>query len=194
MAYTAWSVVYGEQPTAAKWNQLGANDAGFKDGTNLDNNFLITRHLGSSANLQIPASNLVAMPKFSAHRTAAYTTVAGTATKMPINVVGYDTASGYDTAQARYTIPAGHGGHWHFSARYSIVITTAYSWIEIRKNGTLYKRGNLNTPNNEYVGHVVSCDMDVSAGDYIEIFYQTGQAKDIETGASTVYFQGHRIL
>lgn len=32
MAYTAWSVVYGEQPTAAKWNQLGANDAGFKDG------------------------------------------------------------------------------------------------------------------------------------------------------------------
>lgn len=36
MAYTAWSVVYGEQPTAAKWNQLGANDAGFKDGTNID--------------------------------------------------------------------------------------------------------------------------------------------------------------
>lgn len=36
MAYTAWSVVFGEQPTAAKWNQLGANDAGFKDGTNID--------------------------------------------------------------------------------------------------------------------------------------------------------------
>lgn len=36
MAYTAWSVVYGEQPTAAKWNQLGQNDAGFKDGSNID--------------------------------------------------------------------------------------------------------------------------------------------------------------
>lgn len=36
MAYTAWSVVFGEQPTAAKWNQLGTNDAGFKDGTNID--------------------------------------------------------------------------------------------------------------------------------------------------------------
>lgn len=36
MAYTAWSVVFGEQPTAAKWNQLGANDAGFKDATNID--------------------------------------------------------------------------------------------------------------------------------------------------------------
>lgn len=36
MAYTAWSVVFGEQPTAAKWNQLGANDAGFKDASNID--------------------------------------------------------------------------------------------------------------------------------------------------------------
>lgn len=44
MAYTAWSVVFGEQPTAAKWNQLGENDAGFKDGTNIDDAAIITRH------------------------------------------------------------------------------------------------------------------------------------------------------
>ncbi len=35
MAYSAWSVVFGEQPSAAKWNILGTNDAGFYDGTNL---------------------------------------------------------------------------------------------------------------------------------------------------------------
>ena len=29
MAYTAWSVVFGEQPSAAKWNILGTNDATF---------------------------------------------------------------------------------------------------------------------------------------------------------------------
>lgn len=29
MAYTAWSVVFGEQPSASKWNQLGSNDAFF---------------------------------------------------------------------------------------------------------------------------------------------------------------------
>lgn len=45
MAYTAWSVVFGEQPTAAKWNQLGANDAGFKDMTNVDDNSLALRHI-----------------------------------------------------------------------------------------------------------------------------------------------------
>lgn len=35
MAYTSWSVVYGEVPSAAKWNILGANDASFNDGTGL---------------------------------------------------------------------------------------------------------------------------------------------------------------
>lgn len=33
MAYTDWNVVAFEQPTAAKWNQLGDNDAGLHDGS-----------------------------------------------------------------------------------------------------------------------------------------------------------------
>jgi len=49
MAYTAWSVVYGEQPTAAKWNQLGTNDAGFKDGTNIDSGVITPAKLSSEA-------------------------------------------------------------------------------------------------------------------------------------------------
>ena len=36
MAYQAWSVVFGEQPTAAKWNILGTNDESFHDGTGID--------------------------------------------------------------------------------------------------------------------------------------------------------------
>lgn len=31
MAYSSWSVVFGEQPSAAKWNILGTNDAHFND-------------------------------------------------------------------------------------------------------------------------------------------------------------------
>lgn len=45
MAYTTWSVVAYEQPTAAKWNQLGENDAGFRDGTNIDNDAILARHI-----------------------------------------------------------------------------------------------------------------------------------------------------
>lgn len=35
MAYAAWSVVFGEQPSAAKWNILGANDASFNNGSGI---------------------------------------------------------------------------------------------------------------------------------------------------------------
>lgn len=35
MAYASWSVVFGEQPSAAKWNILGQNDAVFNNGTGL---------------------------------------------------------------------------------------------------------------------------------------------------------------
>lgn len=35
MAYSSWSVVFGEQPSAAKWNILGTNDASFNDGTGI---------------------------------------------------------------------------------------------------------------------------------------------------------------
>ena len=31
MGYSAWSVVFGEQPSAAKWNILGSNDAAFNN-------------------------------------------------------------------------------------------------------------------------------------------------------------------
>jgi len=35
MAYATWSVVFGEQPSASKWNILGSNDASFNDGTGI---------------------------------------------------------------------------------------------------------------------------------------------------------------
>lgn len=35
MAYASWSVVFGEQPSASKWNILGSNDASFNDGTGI---------------------------------------------------------------------------------------------------------------------------------------------------------------
>lgn len=40
MAYASWSVVFGEQPSAAKWNILGTNDASFNDGTGIDNDVI----------------------------------------------------------------------------------------------------------------------------------------------------------
>lgn len=49
MAYTAWSVSFGEQPSAAKWNILGTNDASFNDGTGIGTNAIAAASLSTSA-------------------------------------------------------------------------------------------------------------------------------------------------
>lgn len=52
MAYNAWSVVFGETPSASKWNILGANDAAFNDGSGLaftTNNVVPANALATSA-------------------------------------------------------------------------------------------------------------------------------------------------
>jgi hypothetical protein len=45
MSYASWSVVFGEQPSAAKWNILGTNDASFNDGTGIADSKILPRHL-----------------------------------------------------------------------------------------------------------------------------------------------------
>ena len=49
MAYASWSVVYGEQPSAAKWNILGTNDASFNDGTGIGNNVITSAKIANAA-------------------------------------------------------------------------------------------------------------------------------------------------
>lgn len=43
--YTAWSVVFGEQPSTSKWNILGTNDASFADGTGISDGVIKPEHL-----------------------------------------------------------------------------------------------------------------------------------------------------
>lgn len=45
MSYSAWSVVYLEVPSDAKWNQLASNDESFRDGTGLDDDIILPRHI-----------------------------------------------------------------------------------------------------------------------------------------------------
>lgn len=49
MPYTPWSVIDGETSTHTKLNQLGANDAGFVDGTNFSDDILKSNHFADNA-------------------------------------------------------------------------------------------------------------------------------------------------
>jgi len=85
MSYTAWSVVFGEQPTAAKWNQLGQNDAGFKDGTNIDNLAILTRHLADSNVTSAKLAQAFVKGRYQANTTNS--TIADKAVQMGFNYV-----------------------------------------------------------------------------------------------------------
>ena len=47
--YTAITFVANEQPTTAKWNLIGSNDASFNNGNGFEDGIIINRHLGTAA-------------------------------------------------------------------------------------------------------------------------------------------------
>jgi hypothetical protein len=47
--YTAISFTAGEQPTTAKWNLVGSNDASFNTGNGFNDGIIIPRHFASNA-------------------------------------------------------------------------------------------------------------------------------------------------
>lgn len=57
MAYAVFSVVFGEQPSAAKWNILGTNDASFNDGTGIGNATISPSKLATGAATATVATN-----------------------------------------------------------------------------------------------------------------------------------------
>lgn len=61
MAYAAWSVSFGEQPSAAKWNILGTNDASFNDGTGIANDAINGNHIQLANNSALQALNASAV-------------------------------------------------------------------------------------------------------------------------------------
>lgn len=121
MAYAAFSVVFGEQPSAAKWNILGSNDASFNDGTGI-------------ANMATSTTSISNPYKFKAYRNAAYTPTDSTTTKYPFDAEDFDTNSNYDaTTNYRYTCPV--SGFYYFGAHLRGGTSST------RVLGMLYKNG-----------------------------------------------------
>lgn len=184
MAYTAWSVVYGEQPTAAKWNQLGTNDAGFKDGTNIDSLAILDRHIAANNLLATKFSNPY---KFSAYRNAAVSTVAGTWVKISFDVEDFDTGSNFATG--KFTAPV--TGFYLFNWQVGLPVGTANAdnVAALYKNGTVIQWGaEQSTPSG--CGGVGL--LQATAGDYFEIFIFTPNVAVVNVGGSPrkTYFQG----
>lgn len=185
MAYTAWSVVYGEQPTAAKWNQLGTNDAGFKDGTNIDAGAIGTTHLADGAVTDVKRALLYA---FHAYHTAAQNGGNAAFAKTSFTTEEFDVGSNY--ASSRFTAPI--NGYYHFAARTG-GSSTSRCIISLFKNGTEKLRGNDNTTATALNASFVSGYIKLAAGDYVEAWTYTANGSALAVVAGETYFQGYCV-
>jgi len=59
--YAIWSVVADEQPTAAKWNILGSNDASFNNGNGLEDSVILNRQVAAGFVVQADQANFSAV-------------------------------------------------------------------------------------------------------------------------------------
>lgn len=177
MAYQSWSVVFGEQPSAAKWNILGTNDASFNDGTGVE--------------ALSWATAVVTNPyKFSAYRNAAYTTAAAALTKLPFDTELYDTNGNFDNVtNNRYVAPV--AGFYQFNSRTSF--TTTRGILTLYKNGSEVKRGDDQTVASSAIGINVSGVIQLAATDYVEVFYFSQGAVAMDVGQVNTWFDGHLV-
>ena len=94
MAYAAFSVSFGEQPSAAKWNILGTNDSSFNDGTGSP--------LSGAATANVAASETTTSTNYT---TAGFTALAVTVT-VPNDgklLIGYGASQTFNNTSAAFT-------------------------------------------------------------------------------------------
>ena len=185
MAYASWSVTFGEQPSAAKWNILGTNDASFNDGSGIHN-------------LTIGATTSVALSyKFSVYRNAAQSLTSATPTKVNFDTKLYDTGSNFDNVtNFRFVAPI--AGFYQFNAAVLISQATPASTddgIVLRVNGSNKHRG-TNLVGVSYPGLTVSAEIQLAASDYVEVFVLHAPANTpaLFVGSSEFcWFQGYLL-
>lgn len=131
--------------------------------------------------------------KFSVYRHASWTSADDTFAKVQFDTEAYDHSSSYDNAtNYRFTAPV--NGFYHFNATVSFVLgSDSLGQVYLYKNGAAAKRGTQSVVGTASVnfGGTISVDMQLVAGDYIEIFaYGSGGSGGID---DATFFSGHLI-
>lgn len=186
MAYTSGSFVFGEQPSASKFNTLWTNDASFNDGTGI---------FGLYKNLLAVDSNPY---KFSAYA-SGNTSITNTTQKVVLNTEIFDTNNNFDSStNYRYTAPV--TGFYQLSAQVGLGSAGAqaseYGYLMIYKNNAELVRsemipgvGNATLLPRPHISILVS----LTAGDYLELWCNYTGSRDIVGGSNISWFTGFLV-
>lgn len=177
MGYASWSVVFGEQPSAAKWNILGTNDSSFNDSTGI--------------NLQYANLTGISNPyKFSAYKSSATQTInTGADTKVTFDVEEFDTNNNFATST--YTCPVAGFYLFVVSLGYNAVASGTRLLPRVYKNGASNKVGDDKMTNAAAGTSQLQALIQCAASDTIEGYGTPVGANTVLTNTqSQTFFQG----
>lgn len=170
------------QPSAAKWNILGTNDASFNDGTGI---------FGLKKDLLATDSNPY---KFSAYRSGAWTAPSGYG-KVSLETELFDTNSNFDSStNYRYTAPV--TGFYLFAGNVQQVVPNGNGWIAALYKGGVLEAVGASEVSNDSTGFsrggAVVKLLQMTAGEYVELWaYGAGGAG--ATGKTHNYLTGFLV-
>jgi hypothetical protein len=135
-----------------------------------------------------------AVTKFSAYVTAAHTYT--NYNKVQLDTKTFDTGANFDAVtNNRFVAPV--SGFYFFDGAVSFVAasTTDHFLATLYKNGTEVKRGTeINSAvGSGSVGVSVAGQLQLAAGDYMELWCYASPGRAINTGAITTYFDGYLV-
>ncbi len=182
MSYAAWSVVFGEQPSAAKWNILGTNDSSFNDGTGIGNLEIGSGHTAVKLDY-----------KFAAYRNSALSTGNGSYAVIVFDTKDYDTGTNFATGTGLFTAPI--AGFYHFTHHIETTTSNTFLLGAWYKNGANYADGGGTedlSVTTQAMMFSASLDISLAQGDTLGVAAQANSAASFKVGASprATYFSG----
>lgn len=135
---------------------------------------------------------LIAPPSVHAHRSAAQSIATATATAVQFSSVDvWDTDAFHDPASnnTRLTVPAGLAGRYVlFGTTTFSANTTGRRFIALRRNGVETEWGTSHEPNNALHRVPVAGEVELSVGDYMElwVYQDSGASRDVTASHLTM--------
>lgn len=190
----------GKQPTAVPLTSSDITDgivttAKIADDAVDENKLDLTADYAFTGTITGAGENNV--PAFSTYVSSNQSISNATNTKVNFDTEHFDTDSAYDTTNKRFTVPSGEAGKYFISAGYngnSDTTTKLYIMIYVNGNSTFSSMLFQNIKyrdNDSYIQ--INRTMDLSVGDYVEIFVRQEQGSTATLQANGSWFQGFKI-
>ncbi len=185
--HTGQSFVFGEQPSATKWNYLWDNDYALADGSGIEDDAIIARHISA-----FDKSNLTSdinPYKFSVYRNAAANSGNGGIAKVAFDTEVYDSNNNF--AAGAYTAPVTGFYQFNWSIRFAAGDKDLASAIIV--NNVQLRIPEIRGNSSFAINVGSSCLLGLTATDVVEIGAYGSTTQALVPGAQNCYFDGYLV-